>query len=411
MNDTGIVKKDISLKLSVIILIVFVVSGMLSYTNYSFGGQTIKLVTQSIFILLNIRKIRLKINYIFTIFPLMGILILYSLVVLLFGVYDDTSGKVLEYIFFLVFYTVFLVALSEVFSSKVELFLNTVIHVVALTLLAMALLFRGISFNIFQLLSSMIFNQRYGNDAVTERISLGFQNVNTLGMISSLLVLLSIISLIWFSKKKVYIFYIAFGIILILNSGSRTPVIALSIAIITIFFTKIKFKNVRIFFLSLVSFVIMGSGFFFTWLVIYSNHLNDIFSVVDQFMSNRLSYGQMALQNVSGWQNFFGIGPVSTSFYQSKFTGGLFVIDSSIIYYLITLGSVGTLMLTIYILGLNFCTIKSKKIMIPVIYNFYLTYVLFENILFIPNSLGSTILLSLLLCLFMSKENYNDTYN
>ncbi|MBZ1532415.1 hypothetical protein [Leuconostoc mesenteroides] len=90
-----------------------------------------------------------------------------------------------------------------------------------------------------------------------------------------------------------------------------------------------------------------------------------------------------------------GIGIMSSSYIQNTYTGDNFAIDSSIAYYLLTIGWIGSL-------GLNYSvaylTYKINKLSYPILssmFGFYISYAFFENVLFTPNSGLGIIVLSI----------------
>ncbi|WP_054643349.1 hypothetical protein [Companilactobacillus kimchii] len=133
---------------------------------------------------------------------------------------------------------------------------------------------------------------------------------------------------------------------------------------------------------------------------------------LDEFLSYRLNYSQMALSLAgSDLHKWLGIGSMSTSFIQQKLTGERFAIDSSLAYFLLTIGIVGFSFLLIYILYLYCMIVKKQSSIVLTLFVFYSVYLVMENILFIPNAAVSTFILTIIFAYMLSNkrvEEYND---
>lgn len=379
--------------LSNLFVVLITVGSILSYTSYSTVGQVSRLAGQFGIILLYIWKVDFE-KYSF-VYPILLTFVMYPLFLSMFGIYSNLH-QVLTYVCFFLWFLISLICIAECYMDNLAELYRIFYITIVISLSVLFVLYRGIALNIGELVSAIISNRRYGGDISTARVSMGFQNVNQLGLFA---VILTIFAFYFLVKKRSVILnlvVLSISLILILNSGSRTPLLALFV-FGGIYFVY-QLKNVVLRRLGKVILVLIFSFIYtlFIYLIYFSKSDSTFFQLIDGLFSYRISFSQEALNLVSKLGNpIVGIGPMSSSYIQNAYTGGNFAIDSSIAYYLLTLGWIGTL-------GLNFSTLylmyKINRTLQPIVismFGFYIAYSFFENVLFTPNSGLGIIVLSI----------------
>lgn len=202
-----------------------------------------------------------------------------------------------------------------------------------------------INLNIQTLLEGMIGNVRMS------RISIGFMNVNNLGGFAATLIVLSMFNLISRQSnfKASSWIAIAFGLVLLINSGARTSLVALIVTVISGSLVFLK-KDIRIkFWLLITGFYILVTGFL-TSLLFFGDRSSTIFKSLDGFLSLRLFFGNASIEWVrehSMWALFFGSGIQKVQkIAQAVYEGyGAISIDMSVAFYAVSFGIVGLIII------------------------------------------------------------------
>lgn len=395
--------------INILLVMLFVIGSVLNYSQWSGIGSGLRLVSEFLIIICNIWNVNFK-NYTI-ILPLVGIFCIYPILMISVGVYGEFSKQVILYSVYYAFYSLFLICSINAFRDNPMSLVTTIFWTLTTMLFLMMFIFKGVSYNVSELINSMLYNQRYGNNILTQRISMGFNNVNTLGMFAGFLVLIAVITHKNRSNLK-NILIVLFSIFIILNSGSRTPILAVGISLVVYLVHSLGSKKIKFIVSTITGFFLTTIWAVFLYFVYFSNSLNTHFMQLDEFLSYRLNYSQMALSLAgSDLHKWLGIGAMSTSFIQQKLTGERFAIDSSLAYFLLTIGIVGFSFLLIYILYLYCMIVKKQSSIVLTLFVFYSTYLVMENILFIPNSAVSTFILTIIFAYMLSNkrvEEYND---
>ena len=209
-------------------MIFFIFCTALSYTEHPMGTTNGKFLVGFLIITCTIFFVDFS-KYKWVI-PLVAISVLYPLILMVFGIYNFNMLQSIEYLALYVFYLLLVICLSSFYENKVSTFIF--IWQVSLTLvLSMLFVFyRGLSFNLSDLLKATITNQRYGTFLTNQRYGMGFLNVNTLALFSMLLILCSCYSLIKKRSRLLSIFDLVFATVLILNTESRTPIVLILVS-------------------------------------------------------------------------------------------------------------------------------------------------------------------------------------
>ncbi|QYU58643.1 O-antigen ligase family protein [Weissella confusa] len=198
-----------------------------------------------------------------------------------------------------------------------------------------------INLNMQTLLEGMIGNVRMS------RISIGFMNVNNLGGFAATLIVISMFNLLSrTSNFKISSgIAIAFGLVLLINSGARTSFIAIIATVLSgslVFFKK----DIRIkLWLLITGLYILVTGFL-TSLLFLGDRSSAIFKSLDGFLSLRLFFGNASIEWVrehSMWALFFGSGiqkvqKIAEAVYEGR---GVISIDMSVAFYAVSFGIVG----------------------------------------------------------------------
>ncbi len=401
MNEVAYSKKEIGIYAD-LFLILIIFGSILAYTSFSMIGQAVRLFGQLGFIVFY--SFRLDFSKYNFIFPIFFVFISYPLLLNSLGIYK-LADQVLVYVVFFNWYLLSMIAIAEHYSNDVERLINLIYAVLIISMGVLFLFYRGISLNVVPLIRSIVLNQRYGGDIVTARVAMGFQNVNQLGLFASVLTVFSLFKL--FHRKNIFFnfFVFAVSIIFILNSGSRTPLIAITIFLGIYSIFKIKFRWTKLFFKVIFICFSFSVYFIFIYLLYFSNSGSNFFEKIDGFLSYRISFSQQALQLVDHFgTDLFGIGTMSSSFIQSNLLGGNLAIDSSLAYYLLTVGTIGSTCLCFVIVYLVYKLNYVDNAFVIGLFGFYICYSLFENVLFTPNSGLGIIVLSIVFA-FLRKQN------
>lgn len=198
-----------------------------------------------------------------------------------------------------------------------------------------------INLNIQTLLEGMIGNVRMS------RISIGFMNVNNLGGFAATLIVISMFNLLSrTSNFKISSgIAIAFGLVLLINSGARTSFIAIIATVLSGSLVLFK-KDIRIkLWLLITGLYILVTGFL-TSLLFLGDRSSAIFKSLDGFLSLRLFFGNASIEWVrehSMWALFFGSGiqkvqKIAEAVYEGR---GVISIDMSVAFYAVSFGIVG----------------------------------------------------------------------
>lgn len=389
------------------IIFIFLFFSILGYSKLIAGSSVIKIVCQVIIIVVGIKQLNIK-KYLF-LWPLLLTFLLMPLVLIICGIYSNNIQQIIDFVLFFLFNLLFIIIVTQKYSTNIQCFLRICFKALNLSLFLLLFLFRGLSLNIPYLVSAMVSNERYGGDLLLERYGMGFQNPNTFAMFASILLMLSIYFIV--IRKYIFISFIdiLFSFLCIFNSESRTPFFVIGLSILYFLILQIKNKKIKVV-IELFFYLALG---IFSILIIYllvnlNNNMNSLFIVLNNITSNRLSFGQEALNTVTKFSNvLFGIGPVSGKYITNNIFGNNITLDDSFEFYLFTIGWIGLIFiysLLIWILRkLRKEENKYLQTLGLVTFVFYFSYSLFENTIFIPNSTLSNICLIIIFSIVIRK--------
>lgn len=376
----------------------FLFFSVLGYSSIGKGLSVIKTVIQVLLITLEVRKIDFK-KYVF-IWPLIFSSVLFPLVFIITGIYRLYIYQNILFCFYMVFNLIFIVCVSNRYKNKVLKLVKIIYIALNTSLIVLLLVFRNLSFNIPYLISAMITNQRYGNDMLLHRYGMGFNNVNTLALFSSLLIMISLYYIVHDKHVVLCFCDILFSLLCIVNAESRTPFFVLFVILVYFIVLNIKIPEVRRFCESIIYLALLSMSCAFIYYLVSNSGSTSFESYIDNLSSYRLSFGinAMTILKNSG-SLLFGVGPLSTKFITLKVFGNNFTLDNSFEHYLFTLGWLGFAFVYGFFIWIFVKIHKQGKLndahYVLILLMYYFTYSLFENIMFIPNSTVSNI------CLFI----------
>lgn len=383
MKKNVISLRNILLYLLTFIFIVFSIS---SYTEYGSEMKILKNICQILIIIIALFKVKLK-KFKWTI-PIILVLIVYPLILITFGIYKFYPLQVLMYLGMVLINILFYIVLSDFYFDKFDTFIYIWQLSSLVTLLVLLIIYRGISLNIPYMLKAVITNERYGSSLIVQRYGMGFNNVNQLALFSSILMVCSIY---FIYKKKRIIFSIVCSIlsfIFICNSESRAPFVALGLSIIVLIIINMKSIKLKKILLNTIYLSILLFSIYFAYYAFNGATLSSTYQNLNNISSMRLYFSSQALSFArSIGTKWFGVGPMSTSFVTHEVFGSTLTLDNSLGYCLFSYGIVGTIIIVMILVYFIRSIYSNNNVNYFIIY--FITYAIFENALFIPNSLLS----------------------
>lgn len=390
-------KIDKEYSLENVLLFIFAIFAILGYTELPLKANIVKPLVQLMFILITIKNINFR-NYTWLI-PLLLIMVIWPLLAIIFGIYNYSVFQTLAYIAMFLLMLLFVISISSTYKDNVKDIITVWYYALNVSFLILFLLYKGISLNLTYLLHSTFSNDRYGSNKLIQRYAMGFTNVNTFALFASILLLCAFYQLLHNKNIILSLIDTAVGIIFILNSESRSPIVVISFLVLIYIILSIKNKGIRFTLVSVISLLIFSYSVVFVYLMLSANKISYLYNTIDSFSSFRLSFGSEAIDTLSRYGSLmFGIGPMSTTYITDNIFGKSIALDGSFQYYIFSMGVLG--MLAMYF-NFTYLYLKISKIKIDrkyaiIIMTFYFAYSLFENILFIPNSTASIFCLSLI---------------
>lgn len=382
------------------LVMLFIICSVASYTQIGSTMKIIKNIIQVLIILVTISDMRLR-KYRW-IYPLLLIFIIYPLLLVCFGIYNLYPFQVILYVGTLLFNIIFYMGLTEHFFNRFNNFIALWQNSLFIVLMLLLIIYRGISLNIPYMLRSVITNDRYGSDLLVQRYGMGFNNVNQLALFASLLF---ICSLYFMQKRQRMVFSginLILSFILICNSESRAPFVAIGVALLMMIASNINSKFLSTLLKNCILFCLIFFGIFFCYYSFKGSELSSIYYKLNTISSMRLYFSSEALSLVElSGTKWFGIGPISTSFVTNKVFGNILTLDSSLGYSLFAFGIIGTVVIFSIIIYMILKNYKNESIFLVI---FFVTYSMFENAIFIPNSLLSCFG-CVILFIFMRRKN------
>lgn len=294
------------------------------------------------------------------------------------------KNQLINVLYYILFIFLILVAV-DLFSNTIE-FCKQIQYSVFFSLLFLTIQNRDISINLFSLLNNILANNR------GIRTYLGFINPNILALVALVGGLSTIYLISNKEKNKVFnwisLIFITF---IIINAGSRTSFFCILIFLFFIMyfkFLKIMPLKIRIISVTICSVIFMV---FFGNMLSQLNIGNWESLDLDTLTSGRLN-NQINTYNFLkkfGYL-YFGIGNLNSSSFYS--TGNVYAsllnTDSSLMYYITTIGIVGLFFIIIFLISL-FWRLPNNSYFGKSIFLVWIITSLFEHTLIVPSSLFS----------------------
>lgn len=376
---------------------IFTIFAILGYTELPLKANIVKPIVQLLFIFLTIKDVNIR-EYMW-ISPLLAVIIVWPLVAIILNIYNYNVTQIFLYIAVFLLMIVFVICISDFYKERVTSVINIWFYALNVSFLVLYILYKGISLNLGYLLNAIITNDRYGSDKLVQRYSMGFTNINTFALFAAILLLCAAYQIMHHKMILISLIDIVVGVVFILNSESRAPLLVILMLIIIYLVLSIKSKGIRLSLSCMLIILLLGYSITFIYLMISDNKLSAAYSVIDSFSTFRLSFGSQAVEILFQSGNvMLGLGPMSTAYITNNIFGKTMTLDVSFEYYIFTLGISGLILIYTFFgwLFSKVINIKKDHKYVITIMSFYFLYSLFENILFIPNSTASIFCLSLI---------------
>lgn len=256
-----------------------------------------------------------------------------------------------------------------------------------LFLITGTIVFKDISLNVPTLVNNMVSNVR------SDRSYLGFTNPNQVAILVAV-----VITTIFFSElnKNTKLFIIIFSSIILINTGSRTPLISFIVAALIINFIQFLKKKVSTFngvlLKILVIDIIVGIFIYIIYNLIGTNI--NFYYTLDTLSTNRISRQVATISWLFDTNNlFFGLGMFNTSFFNSQPDFLFLHTDSYYTYIIATMGVIGLLLsVSLLIIAIQKASTVNSLTLLYIIL-FCIIYSFFEATLFFPTSILTIFLL------------------
>lgn len=312
----------------------------------------------------------------------------YPIIMILLNIYDKGKENIIinSLYYILTMVSCFFIANFYKSISRKEFFKD--FGLVGFLFLAIGtLIFRDISLNIPTLINNMLSNVR------TDRSYLGFTNPNQVAILAALVIMTIFLSGL---NKTSKIFILIFSSIVLVNTGSRTPLISFLLAALIIFFIQVLRKKVSTFngiLLKMLVIDILVCGFVYIIYNLIGTTVN-FYYALDTFSTNRISRQVATISWLFGTSNLvFGLGMFNTSFFNSQPDFLFLHTDSYYTYIITTMGLIG-LLLTLILIALAIrkaFAVESRTLLYIIL--FCVIYSFFEATLFFPTSILTVLLL------------------
>ncbi|MDR3190084.1 MAG: O-antigen ligase family protein [Lactobacillaceae bacterium] len=271
-------------------------------------------------------------------------------------------------------------SISEFYYSRFKSFLTIwQLVLMALLLLSAIMNVTEINMSISSLFTGVLHNSRIS------RVGIGFSNVNFLGSFAGTLMMISVFQII---KNNLRIFSITtflFGLLLLLNAGSRTPLIAFVVATIVGGIIIVLKRWGKMLWLGVTAGLVIAT-LWFVLIIYFDTPSSAFFKAYDLASSKRLSLGYEVAQYLKKHHlEVLGTGLRNKALIKELFFPGWtwsIQLDSSIGYYLFTLGNIGlTFIIGIWVWIL--IRIEKYGSKIAVLTGLYVSvFMFFEHVLF-----------------------------
>lgn len=310
---------------------------------------------------------------------------LYEFILVLTGVHTQHVHQISAYLLDVGAYVLMAISLATYLSDRMTLLWASVQIGLTVSLGWMAFLFHSeLMTYVPDLLSGIFENSRVA------RVGIGFYNVNILGGLSGLLVFVSLVNAVRNNFRYSSIVTTIFGGYLLLNSGTRSSMLALAATTLFVLLLIIgrKYRS---------KFNYLLPGIFFIGEVLYTlfmgtvNQTSNIANAVSSLTSKRSELGAIAFSHLTELsQILFGTGMrtqanIRDAFFPDWF--GYYGLDGEPQWFIFTLGVIGGL-LTLAIISLAMYKIGKKSTVGLLFMVYFGTMMTFEHVFFNSQSVS-----------------------
>lgn len=365
------------------IYLLLIISSVLSYSDsFATIGTFLKFAFMALMITYLFNK-KFNIRKYYSLLILLIPFLFIPFILILFGRYSYLLTEQLINSFSYIVMILAVMACAELFEDKKQLFGFTQLGILLPLVSILLTHIQEINLNAGQLFMNIISNARI------DRTYLGFSNPNMLGLVLMVALLSSMYFLLFVKKHKVLnIILTLFYIFLLLNTGSRTSIVAPFIAAVAycyfLLLKKISSYTRVIFYCTMAVAVI--SILFITF-----NNVSVSLSYLNWLTSGRILRQLTTVNFLSNTNRLsFGVGNLNSS---ALYSGRLPInnelnTDNSPIFLITTIGLVGLFLVIITLMFIYF-NIPSKAIFYKSLFFCWIVTSLFEHTLFVPSSLTS----------------------
>lgn len=365
------------------IYLLLIISSVLSYSDsFATIGTFLKFAFMALMITYLFNK-KFNIRKYYSLLILLIPFLFIPFILILFGRYSYLLTEQLINSFSYIVMILAVMACAELFEDKKQLFGFTQLGILLPLVSILLTHIQEINLNAGQLFMNIISNARI------DRTYLGLSNPNMLGLVLMVALLSSMYFLLFVKKHKVLnIILTLFYIFLLLNTGSRTSIVAPFIAAVAycyfLLLKKISSYTRVIFYCTMAVAVI--SILFITF-----NNVSVSLSYLDRLTSGRILRQLTTVNFLSNTNRLsFGLGNLNSS---ALYSGRLPInnelnTDNSPIFLITTIGLVGLFLVIITLMFIYF-NIPSKAIFYKSLFFCWIVTSLFEHTLFVPSSLTS----------------------
>lgn len=285
----------------------------------------------------------------------------YSMVLIATGIYNVEVTQVKEYLTDVVLYSLLALSISSVFKSKIEWFLFAWQIGLTGTLFYLAMNFNDeLNINFFDLFIGMFGNERLS------RVGIGFYNVNILGGLAGVLIMVSFFLIIMKKMRQTSFVTMMFGFFLLFNAGTRSALLGTLLSLVLAMVLFLGKSHSQLIWKGFVGLVTLGQGFYLGFLFFVQKG-SGVYTLASDLTTTRSSLGVEAVEKLISLRKlWFGTGMRSQSEIRENFfkswvsTNGL---DSDIQWFLFTVGVVGVIALIVFlILGMHRLSFNSSII-------------------------------------------------
>lgn len=311
----------------------------------------------------------------------------YPTLMILLGIYDKFQGQIINNIFYFLLFLLAVEGIATYYkkSGSIYSLSSDLKNILSITILFFSIIYKDLSFNLLKLLRMILNNSRQ------DRSYIGFVNPNQVAIFSSIGIVCTLICFLYNKKNKkkslIEILQISFFSIVIINTGSRTPIftILLTLVFAILFELYNKLKPLVKYMIQTVIFSLI----FISSIVMFNLIQNPSFlSKLNELSTNRISrqLNTFILLHNDG-KLATGYGMWNTSFFNSLPQFQYYHTDSYYTFIVATMGMIGLIGVLFFLVYLLSVTRKNYITFFVIIFS--IIYSFFEATLIFPTSIIS----------------------